>query len=208
MGLDLGERPFLQVRKGPVDHLPDDEAEDRVAEELQPLVVGRPDLAILVGEGLVGQRPLEQIEVAKRVARAIAGRSEGRLRRNDAHEGISGAGGRSRTGTGLAALGILSPVRLPIPPLRRVGIARGPSTIRGESLDPESSLRRSWRFGFGSRLVTHAEWRRRADSNRRIKVLQTSPLTTWVRRQRSEFYRSRRPPRLSGGRARSRESGR
>ncbi len=25
-------------------------------------------------------------------------------------------------------------------------------------------------------------WRRRADSNRRIKVLQTSPLTTWVRR--------------------------
>ena len=30
-----------------------------------------------------------------------------------------GAGGRSRTGTGLSALGILSPVRLPIPPLRR-----------------------------------------------------------------------------------------
>src|SRR5262249_2348914 len=26
-------------------------------------------------------------------------------------------------------------------------------------------------------------WRRRADSNRRIKVLQTSPLTTWVRRR-------------------------
>lgn len=27
-------------------------------------------------------------------------------------------------------------------------------------------------------------WRRRADSNRRIEVLQTSPLTTWVRRPR------------------------
>src|SRR5262249_4677306 len=31
---------------------------------------------------------------------------------------INGAGGRNRTGMGLSALGILSPVRLPIPPLR------------------------------------------------------------------------------------------
>lgn len=28
-------------------------------------------------------------------------------------------------------------------------------------------------------------WRRRPDSNRRIKVLQTSPLATWVRRHES-----------------------
>ena len=32
----------------------------------------------------------------------------------------------------------------------------------------------------------HAEWRRRADSNRCIKVLQTSPLATWVRRHENK----------------------
>jgi hypothetical protein len=29
-------------------------------------------------------------------------------------------------------------------------------------------------------------WRRRADSNRCIEVLQTSPLTTWVRRRQQD----------------------
>ena len=38
---------------------------------------------------------------------------------HDANPLISGAGDRDRTGTGLAAHGILSPRRLPIPPLRR-----------------------------------------------------------------------------------------
>ncbi len=31
-------------------------------------------------------------------------------------------------------------------------------------------------------------WRRRPDSNRRIKVLQTSPLATWVRRLIIDYY--------------------
>jgi hypothetical protein len=31
------------------------------------------------------------------------------------------------------------------------------------------------------------KWRRRADSNRRMEVLQTSPLTTWVRRPNRAF---------------------
>ena len=34
----------------------------------------------------------------------------------------SGAGGRNRTGTSFAARRILSPVRLPIPPLRQTSI--------------------------------------------------------------------------------------
>ena len=37
------------------------------------------------------------------------------------------AGGGGRTHTGLAARGILSPVRLPVPPLRREGLARRPA---------------------------------------------------------------------------------
>ena len=35
---------------------------------------------------------------------------------------FNGAGDRDRTGTGLAAHGILSPRRLPIPPLRRLWV--------------------------------------------------------------------------------------
>ena len=33
-------------------------------------------------------------------------------------------------------------------------------------------------------LEYQSRWRRRAESNRRIKVLQTSPLATWVRRRK------------------------
>ena len=44
---------------------------------------------------------------------------------------ICGAGGRDRTGTGLAAHGILSPRRLPIPPLRHAHDFEKLSTSRG-----------------------------------------------------------------------------
>ena len=40
---------------------------------------------------------------------------------------------------------------------------------------------------WGSLMKSRGKWRRRADSNRRIEVLQTSPLTTWVRRLPVEF---------------------
>ena len=36
--------------------------------------------------------------------------------------------------------------------------------------------------GRGLGIFPRLNWRRRADSNRCIEVLQTSPLTTWVRR--------------------------
>jgi hypothetical protein len=39
----------------------------------------------------------------------------------------------------------------------------------------------TWHSG-GSSLLSTGAWRRRADSNRRIEVLQTSALTTWLRR--------------------------
>ena len=65
--LDLRERAFLQVREGAVDQLADDEPEDRVAEELEPLVVRRAGLPVLVREGLVRQRAHEQLAVAKGV---------------------------------------------------------------------------------------------------------------------------------------------
>jgi hypothetical protein len=41
----------------------------------------------------------------------------------------SGAGGRNRTGTSFAARRILSPVRLPIPPLRQTSIIIGQMVV-------------------------------------------------------------------------------
>src|SRR6185295_6179762 len=129
-GLDLGERALLEIRERSIDQLADHEAEYGVSQELQPLIVGRAKLPILVREGLVRERPLEQIEVAERVAELLleGGR---RIRRDVIHDRVSGAGGRSRTGTGLVALGILSPVRLPIPPLRRSWTRRLEHRING-----------------------------------------------------------------------------
>ena len=78
-------------------------------------------LPVLVREGLVGQRPFEQPGVAERRSRSAAESPtavSAERCSSTPHPG-TGAGGRSRTGTGLSALGILSPVRLPIPPLRR-----------------------------------------------------------------------------------------
>ena len=66
--LDLRERPLLQVRKEAENELSDDEAQNRVAQELEPLVVGRTDLAVLVAEGLVRERALEKRPVAELVA--------------------------------------------------------------------------------------------------------------------------------------------
>ena len=40
--------------------------------------------------------------------------------------------------------------------------------------------------GWESSTISKLKWRRRADSNRCIEVLQTSPLTTWVRRLRND----------------------
>ena len=39
------------------------------------------------------------------------------------------------------------------------------------------------------RIARSAVWRRRAGSNRRIAVLQTAPLATWVRRHGSDYRR-------------------
>ena len=72
VGLDLRERALLEVRKRAVDQLADDEAEHGVAEELEPLVVGGADLAVFVREGLVRQRPLEQVRGPGTCTRAAA----------------------------------------------------------------------------------------------------------------------------------------
>ena len=43
-------------------------------------------------------------------------------------------------------------------------------------------FRRFRRYGRIEAVLEGGDWRRRADSNRRIEVLQTSALTTWLRR--------------------------
>ena len=61
--------------------------------------------------------------------------------------------------------------------MQQVRSGAGPQLIRG-----------SYRFRESAQRIDRARirfkdfWRRGADSNRRIKVLQTSPLTTWVPR--------------------------
>ena len=77
MGLDLRERALLEIRERAVDQIPDDEAQDRVPEELEPLVVGRPQVPLLVREGPVRQRPLEERGVAKRVADPLLQAADG-----------------------------------------------------------------------------------------------------------------------------------
>ena len=57
-GTQLGQLPLGEVRLAAVELVGDDEAEHRVAEELQALVGRQP--AVLVGEGPVGQRQPEQ----------------------------------------------------------------------------------------------------------------------------------------------------
>src|SRR5512143_3271269 len=115
MGFDFRERALLEIREEAVDELPDHEAEDRIAQELEPLVVRRANLTVFVTERLVGQGALEHRRVAE-VVSDPALKFQNRFGGDPAHRLLvasCGAGGRSRTGTGLAALGILSPVRLP-----------------------------------------------------------------------------------------------
>ncbi len=46
----------------------------------------------------------------------------------------------------------------------------------------EDEERRNQRQKIGERGINQEDWRRGSDSNRRIEVLQTSPLATWVPR--------------------------
>ena len=62
----LGQVALGQVGVGAVERLGDDDAEHRVAEELQALV-GR-QAAVLVGVGAVGQGALEQLGVERGIA--------------------------------------------------------------------------------------------------------------------------------------------
>jgi hypothetical protein len=91
-----------------------------------------------------------------------------------------GAEGRNRTGTTLTGQRILSPLRLPIPPLRQGGRIldsneKGPA-LEGKKFQKEFREEGSKRNGFQKRPALWATWRRRADLNRWIKVLQTSAL--------------------------------
>ncbi len=100
-GAQLGQLALGQVGVGQVERFGDDDAEHRVAEELQPLVVRQP--AVLVGVGPVGQRALEQrrVEVDAR-ARRQPGRvgCGGRGRLSD---GTGDTDGRRGTGTVVGA---------------------------------------------------------------------------------------------------------
>jgi hypothetical protein len=61
----LGQPALGEVRVGAVERLGDDDAEDRVAEELEPLVGRQP--TVLVGVGPVGEGALEEPGVQFRI---------------------------------------------------------------------------------------------------------------------------------------------
>ena len=74
-GAQLGQPALGEVRVGGVERLGDDDAEHRVAEELQALVGGQP--AVLVGERPVRQRALEQPGIQDRISECSAKRLGG-----------------------------------------------------------------------------------------------------------------------------------
>ena len=74
----LARRALGQVGVGAVQRLGDDDAEHRVAEELQPLVVRQ--AAVLVGVGAVGQGAPQQLGVQFDAERGRRGRPGRRLR--------------------------------------------------------------------------------------------------------------------------------
>ena len=76
--------------------------------------VGKRDVTLTL-ESLT--RPREQVPVPERVPERLL-KLRGSVGDGAHRRPALGTGGRGRTGTGLSALGILSPVRLPISPLR------------------------------------------------------------------------------------------
>ena len=72
------------LRKLAKQHVGDDEAEDRVAKELQRLVVDNAAARILVDARAVGQRVLEQAAIAEAIADDALERLELRAKRHDA----------------------------------------------------------------------------------------------------------------------------
>ena len=78
-GPHLGQLPFWHVGVGPVEVVGDDQPEDGVPEELEPLV--RAGAGVLGAPGPVGERPGEQVRVAdgppRRPASSRAGEGSG-----------------------------------------------------------------------------------------------------------------------------------
>jgi hypothetical protein len=85
--LGLGLLSLLELRELPIQQVRHDEAEDRVAEELQRLVVHHAAGRVLVRLGLVRQRVLEQTRVPEPVADPAL---EGRQRLAERHHRARG----------------------------------------------------------------------------------------------------------------------
>ena len=71
IGLDLRERPFVELGKTLKKHVADDEAENGIAEELERLVIADILLPGLVGVRLVGEAAREEIAAAEGVSDAL-----------------------------------------------------------------------------------------------------------------------------------------
>ncbi len=87
--LQLRLLPFVVLRELPEQHVGDDEAEHRVAEELHRLVVEHAAAGVLVHARAVRQRVLEQAAIAEAVADAPLERLELRAERHDARRADS-----------------------------------------------------------------------------------------------------------------------
>ena len=121
-----------------------------------------------IRHGGAGQKSLRQQPYP-----AFLGKKKG-LTRNCVSPFISGAEGGNRTRTGKYPRGILSPLRLPIPPPRHG--ADNPS-IRVAATARIGMIGRQygkWRLRRNRHCISY--WRRHPDLNRGIKVLQTSAL--------------------------------
>ena len=68
---DSRELPFGLFRKAPVEIVRNDKAQNRVAQKLQPLIVRKPALAVLVCVRAVRQRVFEQLPVLKNISQSF-----------------------------------------------------------------------------------------------------------------------------------------
>src|SRR5512143_707908 len=160
----LRQRAFSLERERLEELFRHEKVQDAVAEELQLLVVL--GVGVLVRERRVGEGALQQDGIAKAVA-------EGRLQR----------GRRIRGGI---VCGFHRAFALVLPWYRRRDSNPHGPFGPGDFKSPASAispLRRREAYAGEGDSGEGRDWRPRSESNRRMRLLQSLPLTTWVRRR-------------------------